>query len=307
MTTEHNTDEWTDRKVTVVTRTKDRPIMLPRVLQSLRGQTTRDFVWVLVNDAGQPQAVDDIAIQARALGIETIVVHREVSIGMEAASNDGMRRTQTPYAVIHDDDDTWEPDFLATTIEHLEAHPEAGGVICWSTRVDEVLHPRYVEVVNRYPYNHGMLGVYLADMAVTNRFPPISFLFTREIYDKVGGFDESLPVLGDWDFSLRVLLEADIHVLPVALANYHFRVGHLGDAQYGNSVTHQGHQHAFHDVAYHNRKLREDIYSGRIGLGFLLAEGFARRPDRADRLLARLHEASLTSKSLGALRRALKL
>ena len=54
------------------------------------------------------------------------------------------------------------------------------------------------------PYNHWLQNVYLSDLAVENRFPPISFLFRRSVYDKIGGFDEELPVLGDWDFNLKV-------------------------------------------------------------------------------------------------------
>lgn len=292
--------------VTVVTRTKNRPLMLPRVLQSLTGQRCRDFVWVLVNDAGYREPVDAIAVQARALGIDTIVVHRERSIGMEAASNDGMRRTSTPFAVIHDDDDTWEPDFLSRTIPYLAQHPEAAGVVTWCNRVDELLHERHIEIVDRSPYNHGLYGVYLSDMAITNRFPPISLLFARSSYDRVGGFDESLPVLGDWDFALRVLLHADIHVIMEPLANYHFRIGDVAGEPYGNSVTQASNQHAFHDVAYHNRMLREDIRSGTVGLGYLLAEGLAQRPDRTDRLLDRLGEVSRT-KGVAVLRKVLSL
>ena len=90
-------------------------------------------------------------------------------------------------------------------------------------------------------------------------FPPISFLFRRETHVAVGGFDESLPVLGDWDFHLKVLMQGDIKVLPDVLANYHSRVSSHKDDVYGNTVASGIEKHVEYDVKYRNRRLREDL------------------------------------------------
>jgi hypothetical protein len=60
-------------------------------------------------------------------------------------------------------------------------------------------------------------------MACGNFFPPIAFVFRREVLERIGGFNETLPVLGDWFFNLEFLLEDDIAVLPEPLARYHHR------------------------------------------------------------------------------------
>ena len=78
----------------------------------------------------------------------------------------------------------------------------------------------------------------LSHIAIRNQFPPISFLFSRDIYNEVGGFNEDMPVLGDWDFNLRFLMKADIGLVPEHLANHHIRVTDPeSEGAYGNTVV----------------------------------------------------------------------
>jgi len=260
------------KRVAIITRTKNRPILLPRVRQSVQDQTFKDFIWVLVNDAGEGEAVDREADIARAAGVEVLVVHRERSVGMEAASNDGVRRTNSDYVVIHDDDDTWESAFLERTVAFLDQAPRFVGVITHCTRVVERLTGDGPVFLSKDSYNGWLQAVYLIDLAQANRFPPISFLFRRDLYDRLGGFDESLPVLGDWDFNLRAVADGDVGVIPEALANYHFRYN-VHATQYANSVTGGVSMHAEYDAIYRNRKLREDIVASRVGLGHIVNVG----------------------------------
>lgn len=280
--------------------------MLPRVLEDLKNQTFNDFLWVLVNDAGDSQPVDRIAQQAQALNINVQVIHRDMSTGMEAASNHGIQATTSTYVVIHDDDDTWEPNFLQQTAGYLDRFPDAPGVVTWSNRVDEEITDNRIIIRKKYPYNHGLLSIYLSDLAISNQFPPISFLFRRSFYDSVGGFDETLPVLGDWDFHLRMLMKGDLHVIPEGLANYHWRLN-TNPGQYGNSVTSGIDKHVFFDAAYRNQKLRDDLLAGKNGIGTLLAIGrMLNRFEHALGLVERLANVARRSRLISVIRRFIK-
>ena len=301
------------KKVAVITRTKDRPIMLPRVLISLKRQTFNDFTWVLVNDSGEKEPVDNIAKKGKEAGLNVKVVHREQSIGMEAASNDGIARSESEYIVIHDDDDTWEAEFLEKTTRYLDENKEVVGVITWTNKINEFVDSNKTKFLGVEPYNHWLKAVYLAEVAIVNQFPPISFLFRRSIYDKVGGFDESLPVLGDWDFNLKVLIEGDIHVVPYVLANYHFRVNvNQETIAYGNSLTSGINKHILYDAIYRNRRLREDIKNGQLGIGVFLGYGqMLKKLNEGNFLLNhvlyKLKEASQKNKLLLMIRKMFKL
>ena len=255
--------------VAVITRTRDRAMMLKRAGASVSGQTYREFIWVIVNDSGDPAPVDAVAEDAKRQGVEVLVVHHAVSRGMEAASNLGIGKCESEFLVIHDDDDSWDPRFLETTVGYLQSARGQiyGGVVTHAVWVEEEIQPTgELRTLTEMHSNDGMRAVQLLDVAGTNPFPPISFLYRRAIYDLVGGYDESLPVLGDWDFNLKFLLHADIGVITKPLANYHHRVNAAGTS-FENSLN----QHAEYKAIFRNRLLRKDVASGQYGLGHLVS------------------------------------
>jgi glycosyltransferase involved in cell wall biosynthesis len=260
------------RAVAVVTRTRDRPLLLRRARASIASQTFRDLQWVVVNDGGEREPVEAEATAARAAGLQTLVIHREQSTGMEAAANAGIRATASRYIAIHDDDDSWERPFLAATVGALEKDFAFVGVITHSMTVAEELLGDSILTISRRRRNPHLRAVHMADLAVANLFPPISLLFRRQVYEAVGGFDEGFPVLGDWEFNLKLAMQGDIRVLPRVLANYHVRVGNRGPApRYANSIVAERDLHHLQDAVFRNRLLRADMAAGRIGIGTLLA------------------------------------
>ncbi len=259
-------------RVSIITRTKDRPVLLQRAFESVASQTFNEFQWVVVNDGGERDGVQAIVDAAAAAGMFVTVVHNPQSLGMEAASNRGIKEAEGEFLVIHDDDDSWQPEFLQQTVSFLDNNVEYGGVVAHALRVFEKFDGKTVQIYRKKPHNKYLTGIYLADMAETNHFPPISFLFKREIYDELGGFNEDLPVLGDWDFHLRYTYRADIGVVREPLANYHIRPAiTTASGAYGNTVTAGADKHQKYDALLRNKWLREDLQTGKFGLGTLVA------------------------------------
>lgn len=248
--------------------------MLPRCMDSVAGQYFRDFQWVIVNDAGDSSAVEKTADEARRAGINVLVLHRTESTGMEAATNAGVRASQSKYIVLHDDDDTWRPDFLAQTIDVLDRRPEVEGVVTRSWRVLEKLVGGELRPIKSIHHHPVLNSIQIADMARSNLFPPIAFVYRRRMYELLGGYDERMSLLGDWDFNLRFLLHADIHVLREFLANYHVRVEsrYLTGPLANSIMPGAAPQHAA-DATFRNKMIRRDIEDGRLGLGALLFLG----------------------------------
>jgi glycosyltransferase involved in cell wall biosynthesis len=255
----HNSEILADLpKVAIITRTKNRPVMLKRAALSVASQTFSDYVWVVVNDGGDPQEVDRIVADSPVDLRKVIIVHNPKSLGMEAASNRAIAASKSEYIVIHDDDDTWQPQFLAKTTEFLENPPVPSmrAVITHAIRWSEmIIEDDYVELIDSSGYQDWVMSVPLYEMASGNMFAPIQFVFPRDVYDEIGGFDETLPVLGDWDFNLRFLMKHDIGVLPEKLANYHHR-DYQKSGDYSNSVYGAISKHQNYDAVVRNRGLR---------------------------------------------------
>ncbi len=292
-------------RVAVITRTKNRTALLGRAIESVLGQSFRDWQHVIVNDGGDPLAVDDVVGRYQELYAGRLrVIHNPDSLGMEAASNVGVSNSESAFIVIHDDDDTWHPDFLLRCVAYLEAPPPVldtpvAGVVTWSNRIIESFDGVEARTLKVEPLNTWMKEISLYRLAANNPFPPISFLFARSALEQLGGFREDLPVLGDWHFHLRFSAQYEIGLIPELLANYHYREA-ITSGIYGNTVTAGEATHQRYDLLLRNDWLRADLQSGRLGLGFLV--NFVASVELMNRNVERLFGTVQRLKSFGPLR-----
>lgn len=271
-----------DGCVAIITRTKDRPLLLKRAAESVERQTYENYFWVVVNDGGNLREVLTIARDTVIDPSKIFICSNEHSLGMEAASNVGVNAFDSEYVVIHDDDDSWHPDFLQNTVRFLNNnHKVYDGVITKSLYVSEEVVDNTVVEHGRTPYNDWVQNVEIAEMLTTNFFPPIAFVFRRSIWERISGFDEELPVLGDWDFNIRFLLESDIGVVPKALAYYHHRDQNQTATTYLNSVLGGVDRHAAYSSIVRNKYIRKSVgNSDYAGLAALMGSGLLQRDTR---------------------------
>lgn len=210
-------------RVLVVMRTRWRIHMLPRAVRSVLSQTYPNWFLQIVNDGGPPHLVESEVLPYRRLLQGRLgILHLDRQHGMEAASNAGIAAAAGDFIAIHDDDDTWSPDFLARMVANLQASGHAAAAsrsrIVWEHWDGGDHVPQ--RMVECGPERERITAT---DLAEHNHFPPIAFLFRRQVYDEVGPFHEGLPALGDWHFNRRVAALAPIDVHPETLASWHLR------------------------------------------------------------------------------------
>ncbi|MGQ3676227.1 glycosyltransferase family 2 protein [Xanthobacter sp. TB0139] len=246
--------------VAIITRTKNRPLLLRRAAESVAQQTYQNFIWVIVNDGGDETPVIQVINECRVDRRKIMLVSNNKSLGMEAASNAGIRNSKSDLVVIHDDDDSWEPQFLAETAGFLASKrgERYGGVISGTTYVSEEIRGNTVTIYERKPYMSWVRNVQLSEMSAGNMFAPISFVFRRTIWEDINGYNESLPVLGDWFFNMEFLLRADIGVIDQPLANYHHRDRGESSA-YANSVIGGRSKHEEYAAIARNEFVRKNM------------------------------------------------
>lgn len=258
-------------KVSIVMRTKDRPIFLARGVMSVRNQTFRDWELIVVNDGGAPDDVERLVnyLPAEDRGKVSIISHDKPK-GRWVAANAGVTAARGEYLIIHDDDDSWQPNFLEVMTAALDATSPAQtvGVICHSSCIDEVVEGDTIRVTGVRAFNNWVCNVTLFRMASRNFIPPISHLYRRSAHQEFGNYRDELPVLGDWEFNMRILSRYDIQLVPQMLANYHIRPS-TTEARYGNSITGGVAQHWRVEAEILNNLLRADIAAGKTGLGVI--------------------------------------
>ena len=250
--------------VAVLVRTKDRPRFLRRALANIAEQTFTDYTVCVINDGGDESATRAI-LQASPLAhlLEGDAPRLKLLTtgggNMEAASNAGLAATDSEFVAIHDDDDLWAPEFLERTVGALRA---SEALIC-STRVVE----RYeretpegeFEVYEERIFHDGLPGFGLQFLYRTNRTVPIGILYRRRLHELVGFYDESLPVVGDWEFNLRAAAVTEVLLVDEPLAYWSLRPE--ADGADANSVQRQA-EHARFDASVRARAIRDDLQSG---------------------------------------------
>lgn len=250
--------------VAVLVRTKDRPRFLRRALANIAEQTFTDYTVCVINDGGDESATRAI-LQASPLAhllegdAPRLMLITTGGGNMEAASNAGLAATDSKFVAIHDDDDLWAPEFLERTVGALRA---SEALIC-STRVVE----RYeretpegeFEVYEERIFHDGLPGFGLQFLYRTNRTVPIGILYRRRLHELVGFYDESLPVVGDWEFNLRAAAVTEVLLVDEPLAYWSLRPE--ADGAEANSVQRQA-EHARFDASVRARAIRDDLQSG---------------------------------------------
>jgi glycosyltransferase involved in cell wall biosynthesis len=261
-------------RLSILTRTIDRPRMLGRMLDSLLAQTYADWECVIIN-GGSDASVDSV-LQPRAAAIDgrvRVLAFDNPTPGMRGAPlNHGLTNSDSELITILDDDDTWHPDFLRTMIEALDRAPtpSVAGIVCQTRVIEETSVEEGLQPQRDYVLNEDLHNVTLARLAIVNAFCIHAFIYRRTALERTGGYANDLPVLEDWDFNLRFLTHHDVMVVPQVLTNYHLRKSVTSGAE-ANSQTGEVDLHKFFESKIINDALRRDFARGQAGLGSLLS------------------------------------
>lgn len=266
-------------KIAIITRTKDRSVFLPRAIKSIAEQSFDDYVHVIVNDGGDREAVEKIVNSQSPEVLSKIkLFHRSDPSGApDTIFNESIDRVESEYVAVLDDDDTWHKDFLLQTTQHLDNTNGAAGVVVRTDKVIEKLKDNTIQTIKSERLLPDLQAISLYRQFIDNQLMTNAFVFRRSAYEKVGKYDESLPVVADWEFGIRFLQEYEVDFLDpgFALANYHHRVGTKD-----NSFVRHSHRKYVTLVA--NRYLRKDLKNGILGAGYIISDLKYRQDSRND-------------------------
>lgn len=183
-------------------------------IESVLGQTFGDLELLIVDD-GSTDATAGIvakfaAQDARVRGF------RGPNRGVSYARNVALRHSRGRYLALLDADDQWDPAFASTMVRILDRQPSVGVVVGNALNLGGPLDGRPVR-----PWPAEPKALRFIDMIEHEDAVFIMSVFRREVYERIGGFNEQRHRSEDYDFWLRAAA-ADVAFLthPVPLGRY---------------------------------------------------------------------------------------
>ncbi|QTV04582.1 glycosyltransferase family A protein [Faecalibacter bovis] len=108
-----------ETKITIVTPTYNRAHTLPRVYDSLKNQTFKDFKWIIMDD-GSTDNTNEIVSQFQSEGIIDIDYHWNENQHKFITVFEGIKKVQSKYFVIYDSDDSYPANALEILYNEAE-------------------------------------------------------------------------------------------------------------------------------------------------------------------------------------------
>lgn len=184
--------------VSVIVATRNRPDTLPGCLRSILTQTYRNIEIVVVNDAGID--VQRIIDSLNDKGTIRYVEHPRRR-GIAATRNTGIASARGMYIGYLDDDDLFYPEHLETLVNVLDRRVFRAAYTDAHRAHQKIVDGRRTVIKREVAYAHNFDVDHLL---IRNFIPTLCILHEKSCLDEVGFFDESLPVLEDWDLWIRL-------------------------------------------------------------------------------------------------------
>lgn len=172
--------------VTVCVITRNQPHMVMEAVRSVYAQTFRDFELVIVDDASDdgktPGVVLALALEAPDDIPARFVLREDIGGGPGPSRNTGFAGSTSEFLLPLDGDDMLNPEFLEATVGAI-----GDADVCFTDY-------RYIGDMD------GVIrtGPWGPELLEKNRITVCS-LIRRTAFERVGGYDESIPFIEDYD------------------------------------------------------------------------------------------------------------
>jgi glycosyltransferase involved in cell wall biosynthesis len=192
-------------RVSVIIPTYNRRDLVREAIASVLAQTYRDFELIVVDDGsddGTAGVVQEFA------GVRYVY---QSNRGVSAARNRGVALSNGELLAFLDSDDLWQPHKLESQVRFFVAHPAAR--ICQTEEI-WVRHGVRVNPHHKHRKTGGDIFARSLELCLVS---PSAVMLRCELFESLGGFDESLPACEDYDLWLRIAATEPIHLLETPL------------------------------------------------------------------------------------------
>ena len=191
-------------------------------LESVLAQTYMDYEVIIVDDGSTDRSVDLVREYVRTLQIDDFkfqIINQKNS-GVSAARNTGVLAAKGEFVALLDADDLWDENYLTEQVKMIRDFPEAA---MWGINFAEIRNRKIVRRVSTglpdgfqgYVENYFKMKGRVSDLYCSS-----SVVICKEVFDKVGMFDERIKYAEDTDMWFRIIATNPVAFYDKYLAFY---------------------------------------------------------------------------------------
>lgn len=218
-----------ERKISVIIPAYNREHTIIKAIKSVLNQTYSIDEVIVVDDCStdgtgnKVKSVDDERVRYFAL---------PNNLGAGGARNYGVKKARNDIIAFHDSDDAWLPDKIEKQMVLLETGEY--DLVYGAYRMH--LPYNILHIVPEMNSNLKLQGDIFKDLLLGNTIGAPTILMKKQVFEEIGGFDETMRSLEDWDLAIRVAKRYPIGFVPEVLMEVESSAGGVSSniAQYYN-------------------------------------------------------------------------
>ena len=198
---------------------------LASAIDSILAQSYKNWELIIVNDCstdGSAEIMEQYAEKDKRIR----VIHNKENLKLPRSLNVGFSQAKGVYYTWTSDDNLLKPEMLDTLVDAMKKDSSLALVYSNHTRIDE----DGMEI--------GLYEVKEPEGLFSGNSVGSSFLYRAQIAKQIGEYDASLFLAEDYDYWMRIFIEAPIKKIPVDLYYYRRHGGSLTETK-KESIRHQ--------------------------------------------------------------------
>ncbi len=195
-----------DISFSIIMPTYNRKDIVGKSIDSVLQQTYQNFELIIVDDGSTDNTKDFIQKQyAKELKSGKIKYIYKENSGVCPTRNVGLQHAKNEWITYIDSDNLLFPNFLEVFVRNIQKHKNKTFYAEWKTMNKGKIFS------NKFDYNK-LLKANFIDLGV--------FAHHRSVYEKLGGFDENMTRLVDWDLIATYTKKYVPYFIPVPVMLY---------------------------------------------------------------------------------------
>jgi glycosyltransferase involved in cell wall biosynthesis len=179
-----------------------------RALDSVVNQSCRDFEIIIVNDGSNDNTESIIKKYFENKDIKYKYIYQD-NKGPSSARNNAVKNSRAEYLAFLDSDDEWHLEKLQIQYDEI-IKSKIRFVSTKYTTLDFKINNK--RVIKEYKFE---------DFLISNRTSTPCTIVEKELFEEVGGFDESMSYSEDYNLWLKISLIEPLYLIEQELVKLH--------------------------------------------------------------------------------------